>query len=311
MRCPFLLLSLSLLSLAYGRFDRERAREWDEREKEREGGFARERFHTTRRPREEREREGGRVRGKEKDGPREQKLKASDVHRISKLAEFYVVDDVALSVAGVLTRPLASSDVKSAHVSDVHAATLVPGQVKSLKYTSLSLSLKHTLSKQVRGNHIHISFAEVITLVHGRFHVRLSRPSPLSLSRSSSISSHSLSWESEDLLIEVDSSLSTPPSPDAQYDFLPSLSFHPFSSSSFPSPGLLLSSSPISMRVPPRVCHALRTPNASDVSISFFASYYVRSPLESEEAPDRGVCRGERAAFLDSRDSRFDFPIRL
>jgi hypothetical protein len=186
-------------------------------------------------------------------------------------------------------------------------------------YLCLSISISQFISPflcarmQVRGNHMHLTFPEVITFIHGRFHVRLSRPLP----SHSTLTPHSGEWETEDILIEVDSSLASRSSPLSVYDYLPAYTFVPFrratsSTSSIASSGMILSSSPISMRVPPRVCHAIRTPNTTDAPpVSFFSSYYVKNPFETEETPDRGICRSERRAYLDSSDSLFDFPMRL
>ena len=153
-------------------------------------------------------------------------------------------------------------------VSQVHFATIFPNQV--------------------RGNHLHPSLRERITLVHGRFYLRVA-------------TKLKSSWVSENHIFEVDASLATPSSPSSQYDFLPYFK---------QKNDLILSSSPLTIHLFPRVCHGLAALNASKYRESnagsgpaFFGSYYIwNEERDGVEGPDRDTCRNQEKAFLKAGD---------
>jgi hypothetical protein len=177
----------------------------------------------------------------------------------SSLVTFYNATPTFLSRAGVLTKPILGQHYTEGLISEVHAATLMGGEV--------------------RGNHMHLDFHEVITMVHGYFLVRVAKEVQKGI------------WNREDHFLKIDSSLATPSVPSSPYDYLPSYSI---------DQTITYSSSPISLDIPPHVCHALMAINTIRKDApSFFSSYYVVPPHQTVKSPDREVCRNEKMANLE------------
>ena len=80
-------------------------------------------------------------------------------------------------------------------------------------------------------------------------------------------------WISEDHLFEIG---------------LPSDPFSPVNS--------VVSSTPIGLELPAKVCHALR--NVDSQAVAFFTSYYVLGMDDKREEPNRDICRAQPLAFL-------------
>lgn len=146
------------------------------------------------------------------------------------------------NAAGVLSNPVLPEHLVAKTVNGMHVATIVPGAI--------------------RGNHMHDHTKEILILVHGKFHLRVS------------MIGNAGTWVTEDHFFEI----GLAPSP-------------------FDSVDSVVSSVPIGFEIHPRVCHALK--NLDTQTTAFFASYFVAGMQDKREEPQREVCRKQKMTFLE------------